>query len=189
MHETHFESEYQEKILDYALWIEKADQLLEVASFLKPEIEKTWGEMTKGGLIKEHYITTYFMLTSYALENLLKALYVKTNCREVKAALEKSCQLPRCISTHNLWQLAKRFGVVRGESGEESLLKKLSRSAEWFGRYPVPTSPRGLKRCHNSESESENIPIPFCSYMNTDLEEIEEIISSIRSRLNQNNPL
>jgi len=48
MCETDFESEYKEKILDYELWIAKAEQLLEVAGFLEPEIEKMWAEMREG---------------------------------------------------------------------------------------------------------------------------------------------
>lgn len=77
MCETDFESEYKEKIPDYKLWIDKAEELLEVADLLEPEITKMWGKMREGGSIKEHYITTYFMLSSYALENLLKALSSK----------------------------------------------------------------------------------------------------------------
>jgi hypothetical protein len=40
MCKTDFESEYKEKILDYKLWIDKAEEWLEVAGLLKPEITK-----------------------------------------------------------------------------------------------------------------------------------------------------
>jgi hypothetical protein len=186
MCETDFESEYKEKTLDYELWITKAEELLEVAGFLEPEIEKMWAEMREGGFLKEHYITTYFMLTSYALENLLKALYIKTNYQKIEAELKESCELPKSIKNHDLWKLAKELDVVEREWGEETLLKKLSRSAVWFGRYPTPPKPKDLKRFHDSEYE--NTPIPFSSYMNTDLEEIRAIISRIKSKLNQNIP-
>jgi hypothetical protein len=186
MCETDFESEFKEKILNYKLWITKAEELLEVAGFLEPEIEKMWAEMREGGFIKEHYITTYFMLSSYALENLLKALYIKTNNEKIKAELEESCKLPKSINNHDLWELGKDLDVVAREWGEETLLKKLSRSAVWFGRYPTPSKQKDLKRFHDSEYE--NTPIPFSSYMNTDLEEIRTIISRIKNKLNQNIP-
>ena len=44
MCETDFKSEYKEKILDYKLWIGKAEELLEVAGLLEPEITKMWGK-------------------------------------------------------------------------------------------------------------------------------------------------
>lgn len=187
MCETNFESEYKEKTLDYELWIAKAKELLEVAGFLEPEIEKMWAEMREGGFLKEHYITIYFMLSSYALENLLKALYIKTNYQKIEAELKESCKLPNSIKNHDLWELAKELDVVEREWGEETLLKKLSRSAVWFGRYPTPSKPKDLKRFHDSEYKK-NTPILFSSYMNTDLEEIKAIISRIKSKLNQNIP-
>ena len=188
MCETDFESEYKEKTLDYELWIAKAEELLEVARFLEPEIEKMWAEMREGGCLKEHYITIYFMFSSYALENLLKALYIKTNYQKIEAELNESCELPKSIKNHNhdLWKLAKELDVVVRELGEETLLKNLSRSAVWYGRYPTPSKPKDLKRCHDSEFQ--NTPIPFSLYTNMDLEEIKAIISRIRSKLSQNIP-
>ena len=181
MCETDFESEYKEKALDYKLWIAKADELLEVADFLEPEIKKMWAGMREGGILKEHYITTYFILVSYALEDLLKALYIKTNYQKIEAELEEICELPKSIKGHNLWEIAKELDVVQREWGEETLLKTLSRSAVWFGRYPTPSKPKDLKMFHDSEYE--NTSIPFSSYMNTDLEEIRAIISRIKSKL------
>lgn len=183
---TDFESEYKEKTLDYQLWIAKAEELLEVAGFLEPKLEKMWAEMREGGFLKEHYITIYFMLSSYALENLLKALYIKTNYQKIEAELKESCKLPKSIKkkNHDLWKLAKELDVVVREWGEETLLKKLSRSAVWFGRYPTPPKPNDLKRFHDSEYK--NTPIPFCSYTNKDLEEIRAIIYRIKSKLNRN---
>ena len=135
-----------------------------------------------------HYITTYFMLSSYALENLLKALYIKINYQKIEAELKESCELPKSIKNHNhdLWKLAKELDVVVREWGEEILLNNLSRSAVWYGRYPTPSKPKDLKRFHDSEYE--NISIPFNSYTNMDLEEIKAIISRIKVKLNQKIP-
>lgn len=188
MYETDFESEFKEKILDYEQWISKAEELLEVADFLEPKLKKMWAEMIEGGFLKEHYITIYFMLSSYALENYLKALYIKTNFQKIDAELTENCELPKSLKKykHDLWELAKELDVVAGEWGEENLLKKMSRSAVWFGRYPTPTKPKDLKKFYESEYKSK--PMPFHSYMNTDLEEIRPIISRIKSKLNQSIP-
>jgi len=118
--ETDFESKYKQRTLDCKLWIDKAEELLEVANFLEPEIKKMWAEMREGGFLKEHYITTYFMLISFALEDLLKALYIKTNYQKIEAELEEICELPKSIKGHNLWELAKELDVVQ-ENGEKKL--------------------------------------------------------------------
>ena len=173
--------EFISKTLDYTLWIEKAEHLLEVASFIEPRIREMWREVQKGGIIKEHYITTYFMLVSYALENLLKALYIKLNKDSVKRELEAKKQLPKAIAGHDLYRLAKELGVVNLEWGEEALLQKMSRSVVWFGRYPTPITPPQLDRFY--ESEFEELNIPFRSYSSDDLEEIQNIILRVRDKL------
>ena len=91
---------------------QKAEDLLEVASFIEPRIEEMWSEVQKGGFVKEHYITTYFMLVSYALENLLKALYIKLNKDSVKKELEEK----KTASKGNRWS---RF-VSTGEGARSS---------------------------------------------------------------------
>jgi len=128
MCETDFESEYKRKILNYSLWSKKAEELLEVAGFLEPKIDKMWEEMRS---FKEHYMTTYFILVSYALENFLKALYIKTNYQKIEAELEESCELPKSIKRygHDLWKLAKELDVVAGEWGEENVLKIMERGS------------------------------------------------------------
>ena len=169
------------KTLDYTLWIEKAEHLLEVASFIEPRIREMWSEVQDGGFIKEHYITTYFMLVSFALENLLKALYIKLNKDSVKRELEKKKKLPKTITSHDLYQLAKELGVAPMEWGEESLLQKISRSAVWFGMYPTPITPSQLDRFYKSKFE--DLSIPFQSYSSGDLKEIQNIISRVRYKL------
>jgi hypothetical protein len=180
-----YEDEFISKTLDHTLWIEKADHLLEVASFIEPRIEEMWREALQngGGFLKEkeHYISTYFMLVSYALENLLKALYIKLNKDAVKKELEEKKQLPKKIAGHDLYRMAKELNVVNLEYGEESLLKKVSRSAVWFGRYPTPITASKLDRF--AKSEFENLRIPFRLYTSDDPKEIKSIISRVRHKL------
>jgi hypothetical protein len=183
MGSKNYRAEFITKTLDHTLWIQKADDLLEVASFIEPRIEEMWSAVLQdGGFVKEHYITTYFMLVSYALENLLKALYIKLNKDAVKKKLEEKEQLPKTIAGHDLYRMAKELNVVELEWGEESLLKKVSRSAVWFGRYPTPITASELDRSYKSEFE--NLRIHFRLYSSDDLKEIKSIISRVRDKLN-----
>jgi hypothetical protein len=176
-----YEDEFITKTLDHTLWVEKANDLLDVAGFIEPRIKDMWSKVDEGEFLKEHYITTYFMLISYALENLLKALYIKLNKNSLEAELQKKAQLPKAIAGHDLYQLAKELGVVNMEWGEESLLQKISRSAVWFGRYPTPVVPYQLERFYKLELE--DFRVPFRSYTSDDLDEIHSIISRVRDRL------
>ena len=176
-----YADEFISKTLDHTLWIEKAEHLLEVASFIEPRIDEMWNQVRGGECIKQHYITTYFMLVAYALENLLKALYIKLNKDLVKRTLEEKNRLPKAIAGHDLYRLAKELRVVNLEWGEKSLLQKLSRSAVWFGRYPTPIMPSQLERFHKSEFE--DLAVSFSSYSPNDLKEIRNIISRVRNKL------
>lgn len=181
MPSRYYTDEFISKTLDETLWIEKAEHLLEVASFIEPRINEMWSRVQDGEFVKEHYITIYFMLVSYALENLLKALYIKLNKDSVKREVEEKQQLPKAIAGHDLYRLAKELRVVNLEWGEEALLRKMSRSAVWFGRYPTPITPAQLDRFYKSEFE--DLSIPFRLYTSDDLEEIQSIISRVRDKL------
>jgi hypothetical protein len=96
-----YTDEFISKTLDHTLWIEKAEHLLEVASFIEPRIGEMWSQVRSGESIKQHYITTYFMLVAYALENLLKGPYIKLNKDSVKRTLEEKKRLPKRIAGHD----------------------------------------------------------------------------------------
>jgi hypothetical protein len=176
-----YTDEFIRRTLDYTLWIEKAEHLLEAANLLEPRIEGLRTEVKNGGFITEHYFTTYFMLASYAVENLLKALYIKLNADSVKRALEEKKRLPNEIEGHDLNKLAQKLRVINREWGEEALLRRLSRCAVWYGRYPIPIKPSQLNRSYKSEFE--DLHVFFCQYGSDDVKEIQDFISRVRSML------
>jgi hypothetical protein len=181
MNAKDYTDEFIRRTLDYTSWIEKAEHLLEAANLLEPRIEKLRTEVQNGGFITEHYFTTYFMLASYAVENLLKALYIKLNADSVKRALEEKKRLPKEIVGHDLNQLAQKLRVINREWGEEALLRKLSRCAVWYGRYPIPIEASQLD--YSYKSESEDLHFFFLQYGSDDVKEIQGFISRVRSML------
>lgn len=183
--------EFIKKALDWELWVKKADELIEVASLIKPHInEKAWNENRERTLFKEHYITIYFMLMSYALENLLKALKIKNNSRlEGELKQKQTIELPKKFITHNVYSLAKDAGLVSENDYpdlREALLRRMSISAKWFGRYPVPVRANDIKQF--IELENADYRAIVRSYNNTTVSEIDKIIASVYTKLGKQTP-
>jgi len=180
---------FVKKALDWELWVEKADELIEVAALIKPHIDqKAWNEKRERTLLKEHYFAVYFMLMSYALENLLKALKIKNNS-QVEGKLKQTLKLPKELVTHDIYSLAKDSGVLSEDDYPdltEALLKRMSIYATWFGRYPTPTKASDM----NSFIKLENAN--YCgilrSYDDMDVGEIDRIIRSVYAKLGKQPP-
>lgn len=124
-------------------WISKARDLYEAARLLEPAMEIVWNSYrakAKGlgaRLEPDHCTGPYFMLISYAAENLLKAAAVSRNSFRYKEHFRTTGKFPAELKKHDLVELAGLLGLVVAE-GEEDLLRRLTRSATWFGRYPSP---------------------------------------------------
>lgn len=180
---------FVEKALDWELWVEKANELIEVASFIKPHInEKAWDENRERTLFKEHYITIYFMLMSYALENLLKALKIK-NDSQLKGELKQTKKFPKGFPTHDVYSLAKDAGLMSENDYPdltEALLTRMSKCAKWFGRYPVPVEANDIKSFF--ELENADYSAFARHYSSTDVSEIDKIIESAYSKLGKQPP-
>jgi len=177
------------KARNWELWVEKADQLIEVAGLIKPHIDqKAWNEKRERTLLKEHYFAVYFMLMSYALENLLKALKIKNNS-QVEGKLKQTSELPKELVTHDIYSLAKDSGVLSEDDYPnltEALLKRMSIYATWFGRYPTPTKAKDMKSF--IELENANYCGILRSYNNMDVGEIYRIIRSVYAKLGKQPP-
>jgi len=81
------------------------------------------------------------MVVSYAIENYFKAIIVMINKKEIENFLnsDNNPKFPALLNTHNLVKLAKKAGFTIKNQLQEDLLRRLSRSAVWYGRYPVCT--------------------------------------------------
>jgi hypothetical protein len=87
--------------------------------------------------LPDHFQGPYFLLLAFATENLLKAAAIARNGSQWKGDFLKSNKFPRELQNHDLVELATLIGLSYSVE-EEDLLRRLTRSAIWFGRYPAP---------------------------------------------------
>lgn len=124
-------------------WVRKARDLYETARKLEPDITQVWesyrararGEASP--ILADHYQGPYFMLLAFATENLLKAAAVARDAYKYKEEFRRTLKFPRELTKHNLVALAQKVDL-KFTREEEDLLRRLTRSAIWYGRYPVP---------------------------------------------------
>jgi hypothetical protein len=124
-------------------WMAKARSLFEAAKKLEPNIDRVWQsyELRSAKLVTplepDHFTGAYFMLVAFAVENLLKAAAISKKFVAYRDNFRAKLKFPRELQSHDLLRLAEFVGLGLGK-GEEDLLRRLTRSAVWFGRYPVP---------------------------------------------------
>jgi hypothetical protein len=139
VHRSNFESaafsEFQ--------WIQKAKSLYEAAKKLEAEVVSIWENRQAHAkdvsvrLTADHYHGPYFMLIAFAVENLLKAAAVASNREKYRSEFRRSKDFPKELKSHNLVTLAKLV-ALSFDAEDEDLLRRLTRCAVWYGRYPIP---------------------------------------------------
>ena len=124
-------------------WIRKARNLYESAKRLEPEVILVW-ESYRGHakdatipLKPDHFQGPYFMLLAFASENLFKAAAIARDGLKYKVAFGRTQKFPKELTKHDLVKLAQLVDFTYS-SEEEDILRRLTRSAIWFGRYPAP---------------------------------------------------
>lgn len=124
-------------------WMAKARSLFEAAKRLEADIDRVWQSdalriaKLVTPLEPDHFQAAYFMLIAFSVENLLKAAAINQNSSSYKEAFREKQKFPKELKSHELLDLAKLVGLQL-EDGDEDLLRRLTRSAIWFGRYPAP---------------------------------------------------
>ena len=153
-----FRVQYLERLLNWKLWIDKAEELLAGAKALEPLVRSLWdtikadfkeGRYSEGGEAPhqppQNLQGVYFMLVAYALENLFKALIIWEHQDDFQnQVLRKEGKLPGIAKDHDLIRLAKEAHFVI-DVGDEDLLTRLHWNSVWAGRYPIPVDCGGLK--------------------------------------------
>ena len=167
-----FEYLYKCNLLSETQWISIADELYKVANILEPQISEIWEKAPQEG-INFTFIAIYFMLVSYATENYLKAIIIGKEKERYKILLENKCELPSELKSHDLPALAKKAGFNDLEPG---LLRRLSRCAKWYGRYPVPVKGEEFPY-EKYPKEIKGLTIGFTNY---DVRMIKKIIEEIK---------
>jgi hypothetical protein len=141
---------YLDQLLNPQLWLEKAAKLLEASEVLEPKLRDFWnivltnsreGRYNKGAPPPERPPSDlhgpYFILVSYALENLFKALIIRDRSDEIRGQFGQTGKLPSLIKAHDLVRLSKKANI-KIDITEEDVLTRLSRFSKWKSRYPVP---------------------------------------------------
>lgn len=138
-----YRSNFESAAFSEVLWIEKALDLYESARKLESAMETVWDSYRARAknlskpLEPDHYNGPYFMLVSYAVENLLKAAAVSRNTQTYREYFRTTGKFPEELKNHDLMKLGELLGLAVTQE-EEGLLRRLTRGAMWFGRYPVP---------------------------------------------------
>jgi len=167
-------------------WIRKAKDLFESAKKLEPELIRVWESYRarakdfKTPLAPDYYQGTYFMLLAFAVENLLKATAVARNSIKYREEFRKTLRFPEELKSHDLLKLSE-LAQLSFNTKEEELLRRLTRSAVWFGRYPAPlhyTKMSGSEQFHDGNEYS------LSWFGETDVSRLRAFISSLPSRLN-----
>jgi hypothetical protein len=136
-----FKSNYESACFSYSNWLYEADNLLESASMLEPQVRKVFQRMRDHSknpsirLLPQGMLGTHFMLVSFAIENLFKAAMVREHGPKYKLKFGTT-ELPKPLKSHKLLDLARCAGF-KVDTAREDLLRRMTRCAEWQGRYPV----------------------------------------------------
>jgi len=181
--EDFYAKKYKKRLLDHAEWVLKADQLLDAAGLFERKIHETWDDWRNRTLkYDDRFISIYFMLSSYAIENLLKAVIIKKPRKELENTINTSTKFPTILKEHDLFKLAKRASLLNFTLGNEEYLKKLTRSAIGYGRYPMPTNPSDFNTFSVAEQDKKRYSLS--SYTSMDVKEVKRLVNEIRGFLN-----
>lgn len=189
VHRSNFES----AAFSSVKWIQKGIDLFESAKLLEPKIQELWGywrsksEGQPAAHVPDHFLGTYFMLMSFCVENFLKAALIQAGSsqykRDFRSCVESGVKSGKCfpseLKTHDLFDLSVKAELSLLE-GEEDLLRRLSRCAEWAGRYP---SPLRYEEMSGTEKFSDGADYSLRWFGGRDVEKLNSFIPSLPPRL------
>lgn len=165
---------FRAAVLDPEAWKSSARALIQAAEVLEPKIDEFWQGVRTGRSWNDGGVAVYFMLCSFALENLLKARIVERRRSDLARALVPRSILPKVLKEHDLYKLTREAGLDALAAEEESLLHRLTRSAVWYGRYPVPVTAPGLSSLRKSEHK--DFEISLTQYSSADRDDIKRLL-------------
>lgn len=184
--------DYLERLLNWKLWIDKADELLTGSKALEILVRNKWNVITadfKEGRYNEGGKTShrlaqnvqgpYFVLVAYALENLFKAVIIQQQEKKVREQVLNTRRLPKVIEGHDLVALAQAVGLAINVS-EEDLLTRLSWNSIWAGRYPVPVDCGGLR---NVKVYSDGKAYLTAYFSPNDVERLNALIERVKTHV------
>ena len=189
--------QFKERLLNYELWLDKGDELVNAARALEPQINNFWKdtenhhgkESNNTKKQKENKISAYpllqdiyFMQIGYALENYFKMIIIQESSEALQDQINIfESKLPTIIKDHDLFKLAKKAGFKLNQNDEE-LIARIQNCSIWQGRYPIPVDSEGLKNIFRTASGG----IYFTAYMTLgDLDRVNLLIDRVKSLCQQ----
>jgi len=158
-------------------WMQKANGLLAVVAAFDHKIDDAWRDAFVSEIaraIVHHTLPVYLMLNAFALENILKAFIVRMQ----RAQWTAIKQIPKELRTHDLFILSKTAKTqATAPAYREELLRRLSRSSTWYGRYPIPVDSLHLAPTTLSNQEKRDL-----SYTTgADVDEIRCLVRDLKA--------
>jgi hypothetical protein len=118
------------------------------------------------------------MLIAYAVENLLKAGLIKQNRDAYEKTISEEHILPHDLKSpkHRIMPVVRRLNI-KISTTERKLLQRLSRTAFWQGRYPIPTVTQDIHRCFTEGKTTNFVGISSSE----DIDLLELIVERIKT--------
>jgi len=188
--QAQFVGQYLEQLLNARVWVDRADEMLEASKLLELQIREYWSVVIAGMrkrkpgelcsvTVRCDLHGPYFILVSYGLENLFKAIIVGERGDEIRRQFARKGRLPDLIKGHDLVKLSRNANIEMG-SEEENVLFRLSRFSKWRGRYPVP-----VEVCDMGSvvPDSDGKPTLTDYYAPGDVDQISAIVEKTRGHV------
>lgn len=160
---------FEETAKEPISWLGKATQLIHDANLV---LHKGEDEGPLKGIYRS--ISTYMMLNSYAIEDILKAIIIIKNPNYINNG-----SIHDKLINHKLIKLTEIAEVKSFSQYEEDLLNRLSTFAIYAGKYPVPKSWTTHKDSLSEKGTGPHRTI----FMSHDLNDIIDIINKLQDEL------
>jgi hypothetical protein len=178
-------SNYESAAFSSSRWASKANDLLHSAKLLEPELSRHWRGVRR--YLKDqkrvphpdYWQATYFMLIGYAVENMLKAAIIDEKAYEFRQRFVSKKTFPRTLRSHDLVNLAGAAGFAY-DTNEEDLLRRLTRSAIWAGRYPAPLDYKDL---HGPQRFSDGKTYSVSYFAEADMKRLKRLVRRVSREL------
>lgn len=173
----YWRQKHRKALADRLEWAATAGELIEAAMVIRPTALAYWQELDKRPMIQSapRVHGVYLMLTSYAAENLIKAIIIEKKSLNASAFIDG---LPDELKSHDLSVLMQRAGIAISDAGNE-LLARLSAYTYWAGRYPSPLKAKFLPPMKVGQRE---VVIP--SIKGYDFRMVENFLKSLYTHAN-----